>query len=149
MQLLLLIKVDENGEEQWSKTYGEDGNDRGVDLVLTDDGHYMMLSNRSNRIHLAKLDESGNVIWDYLDLVTTGQGDAASLIKTDDGAYIPSPFALKLATSPVTDFDNTVYENPHTGNKKVLMVCTEERNMTMKNHHWVSIKDNIDRSTRR
>ena len=52
---------------------------------------------------------------------------------TDDGAYIPSPFALKLATSPTTDFDNTVYENPHTGNKKVLMVCTEERNMTMAN----------------
>ena len=52
---------------------------------------------------------------------------------TDDGAYIPSPLALKLATSATTDFENTVYENPHTGNKKVLMVCTEERNMTMAN----------------
>ena len=52
---------------------------------------------------------------------------------TDDGAYIPSPFALKLATSPTTDFDNTTYANPHTGNKKVLMVCTEERYMTMAN----------------
>lgn len=52
---------------------------------------------------------------------------------TADGAYIPSPLALKLATSSTTDFDNTVYENPHTGNKKVLMVCTEERNMTMAN----------------
>ena len=52
---------------------------------------------------------------------------------TADGAYIPSPFALKLATSPTTDYDNTVYKNPHKGNKKVLMVCTEERNMTMEN----------------
>ncbi len=52
---------------------------------------------------------------------------------TEDGAYIPSPFALKMATSPTTDFDNTVYKNPHTGNKKVLMVCTEERYMTMAN----------------
>ena len=52
---------------------------------------------------------------------------------TEDGAYIPSPLALKLATSSTTDFDNTTYENPHTGNKKVLMVCTEERNMTMAN----------------
>jgi len=49
----------------------------------------------------------------------------------EGGAYIPSPLALKMATSPTTDFDNTTYENPHTGNKKVLMVCTEERNMTM------------------
>ena len=52
---------------------------------------------------------------------------------TEDGAYIPSPLALRLATSSTTDFDNTIYENPHKGNKKVLMVCTEERNMTMAN----------------
>ena len=52
---------------------------------------------------------------------------------TEDGAYSPSPLALKLATSSTTDFDNTKYENPYTGNKKVLMICTEERNMTMAN----------------
>ena len=52
---------------------------------------------------------------------------------TEDGAFIPSPLALKLATSSTTDYDNTTFENPHTGNKKVLMVCTEERNMTMAN----------------
>lgn len=52
---------------------------------------------------------------------------------TEDGAFIPSPLALKLATSSTTDFDNTTYENPYTGNKKVLMICTEERNMTMAN----------------
>jgi len=52
---------------------------------------------------------------------------------TDDGTFIPSPLALKIATSATTDFDHTIYDHPHTGNKKVLMVCTEERNMTMKN----------------
>ena len=52
---------------------------------------------------------------------------------TEDGAFIPSPLALKLATSSTTDFDNTSYENKYTGNKKVLMICTEERNMTMAN----------------
>ena len=52
---------------------------------------------------------------------------------TDDGAYIPSPLALKIAVPPATDFDNTTYDNPHRGNKKVLMVCTEERYMTMAN----------------
>ena len=31
--------------------------------------------------------------------------------KTADGSYIPSPLALKLATSATTDYDNTVYEN--------------------------------------
>jgi|TARA_B110000261_G_C13017007_1_gene330481 molecular chaperone Hsp31 and glyoxalase 3 len=53
---------------------------------------------------------------------------------TEDGAFSPSRLALKLATSSKTDFDGTIYENPYKGNKlKVLMVCTEERNMTMAN----------------
>ena len=58
---------------------------------------------------------------------------AAKPTQIEDGSYIPSPLALKLATSATTDFDNTVYENKHTGNKRVLMICTEERNMTMAN----------------
>lgn len=58
---------------------------------------------------------------------------AAKPTQIEGGFYIPSPIALKLATSSTTDFDNTKYENPHTGNKKVLMICTEERNMTMAN----------------
>jgi molecular chaperone Hsp31 and glyoxalase 3 len=53
--------------------------------------------------------------------------------KTANGTYSPSPLALKLATSSITNFDNTIYENKYTGNKKVLMICTEERNMTMAN----------------
>ena len=53
--------------------------------------------------------------------------------ETEDGTYIPSPLALKLATSSTTDFENITYENKYTGNKKVLMICTEERNMTMAN----------------
>ena len=52
---------------------------------------------------------------------------------TEGGAYSPSTLALKLATSSTTDYDNTTYENKYTGNKKVLMICTEERNMTMTN----------------
>ena len=53
--------------------------------------------------------------------------------KTANGTYSPSPLALKLATSATTNFDSTTYENKYTGNKKVLMICTEERNMTMAN----------------
>lgn len=52
---------------------------------------------------------------------------------TENGAFIPSPLALKLSTSPTTDYDNAIYKNPYIGNKKVLMVCTETRNMTMAN----------------
>jgi len=53
---------------------------------------------------------------------------------TEDGAFAPSPLALKLATSPTTDYDGGEYPEPYKGGKhRVLMVLTEERNMVMAN----------------
>lgn len=53
---------------------------------------------------------------------------------TADGAYIPSPLALKLATSPTTDYDGGHYPKRASSDRnRILMVCTQERNMTMKN----------------
>lgn len=53
---------------------------------------------------------------------------------TEDGAYTPSPLALKLATSAKTDYDHTEYSaNKKPKNCKILMLCTEERNLTMSN----------------
>ena len=53
---------------------------------------------------------------------------------TEDGAFAPSRLALKLATSTKTDYDGGAYLNPYTGGKhRVLVVLTEERNMTMAN----------------
>ncbi|WP_080780748.1 glyoxalase III HchA [Chryseobacterium phocaeense] len=51
----------------------------------------------------------------------------------EDNAFSPSLLSLKLATSQVTDYDETVYNKPYKGKLKILMVCTEERNMTMSN----------------
>ncbi|MBR0572621.1 MULTISPECIES: glyoxalase III HchA [Pasteurellaceae] len=52
---------------------------------------------------------------------------------TKDGAFIPSKLALKLATSDKTDFDGSIYQNTYQGSKKILMICTEQQNMTMAN----------------
>ena len=58
----------------------------------------------------------------------------ASPIPTPDGAFSPSPLAIKLGTSSTTDYDGGAYAKPYAGTKnRVLMVCTEERNMTMAN----------------
>lgn len=54
--------------------------------------------------------------------------------KTESEGFSPSPLALILATESKTDYDHTVYPNAYKGGKlKVLMVCTEERYMTMRN----------------
>ena len=52
----------------------------------------------------------------------------------DGIGYEPSLFSRSLFVSKKTDYDFTVYEHPNTDkNKKILVVCTEERYMTMSN----------------
>ena len=54
--------------------------------------------------------------------------------KEPDGSYSPSPLALKLATVKKSDYSHDQYENAYSGDRlKVLMICTEEKNMIMKN----------------
>ena len=53
--------------------------------------------------------------------------------ETEEGIYIPSKSSLKLAAPSKTNYDNTEYDTPYTGKKKILMVCTEEQYMTMDN----------------
>jgi molecular chaperone Hsp31 and glyoxalase 3 len=53
---------------------------------------------------------------------------------TADGAFAPSWLAMKMATSSTTDYDGTKYVKPYKGEKnRILMLCTQERNMTMAN----------------
>ena len=51
-----------------------------------------------------------------------------------DGSFGPSALALKLATEDKTNFDGGVYETPYSGARnRIVMVCTEQAHMTMKN----------------
>lgn len=52
---------------------------------------------------------------------------------TPSGAFSPSPVSLALATSKTTDYDHTVYDNPYQGDKKILIIATEDGEMTMQN----------------
>jgi len=50
-----------------------------------------------------------------------------------DGSYSPSKFALKTGVPAVTDFENISYQKYTGQKKKVLVICTEEKNLKMKN----------------
>jgi len=54
---------------------------------------------------------------------------------THDGTYTPSKFAMKMGVPAKTDYDGGHYDNPYRGEKqlRILMVCTQERNMVMAN----------------
>jgi len=50
-----------------------------------------------------------------------------------DGSYSPSKLALKLATVAKTDFENVSYTKYKGKQSKILVIFTEQKNMTMKN----------------
>jgi molecular chaperone Hsp31 and glyoxalase 3 len=50
-----------------------------------------------------------------------------------DGSYSPSKLALKLATSSTTDFENISYQKYQGKKSKILVIFTEQKNMTMQN----------------
>ncbi len=50
-----------------------------------------------------------------------------------DGSYSPSKVALKLSTSPKTDFENISYTKYQGQQSKILAIFTERKNMTMQN----------------
>lgn len=50
-----------------------------------------------------------------------------------DGTYTPSKTALKFTTADLTDYENIRYEKYQGWKKKVLVIFTEQKNMTMQN----------------
>ena len=87
-----VIKLDEQGNKVWDRTYGGGGNDIATSLIQTTDGGYAIAGGTNSKgagngdFLVIKLDEQGNKIWDR----TYGGGDtdwANSLIQTTDGGY--------------------------------------------------------------
>jgi molecular chaperone Hsp31 and glyoxalase 3 len=55
-----------------------------------------------------------------------------------DGSYSPSKFALKMSVPDKTDFENISYQKYDGKKKKILVICTEEKNLKMKNGKYFS-----------
>ena len=50
-----------------------------------------------------------------------------------DGSYSPSKLALKMGVAAKTDFENISYDKYKGEKNKILVICTEEKNLKMKN----------------
>lgn len=94
-----LLKFDEIGNLQWQKTYGGSDDDRGVDLVQTTDGSFVIfgfsksadgdvIQNAGDSdLWLIKLDNSGNMLWQK-SYGFSGADNGISLINTNDNGFL-------------------------------------------------------------
>ena len=92
-----LIKTDENGIEEWTKTFGDEDSYFGRSVQQTTDGGYIItgytesIGNGGYDVYLIKTDENGNELWSQ---TFGGEGDdlSFSVQQTTDGGYIVTGF---------------------------------------------------------
>ena len=89
---IMIIKTDENGNEQWQQTFGGSETEYAGDIKQTTDGGYIIVGTTEsygsdyNKIWLIKTDEYGNELWSQLYGNFDNRGK--SVVQTSDGGYI-------------------------------------------------------------
>ncbi len=96
-----ILKFDNQDILEWQKTYGGSGDDRGSDIIQTQDGGYAILgysfsddadvtTNAGLQDYwLAKLDVNGNIVWQK-SFGYQGADSGISVIQTNDQGYLIS-----------------------------------------------------------
>ena len=86
---IYLIKTDQNGNKQWSQTFGEITiYEVGYSVQQTNDGGYIITGNEDLKIFLIKTDVSGNEQWSQTFGNSTLENIGYSVQQTNDGGYI-------------------------------------------------------------
>jgi len=89
---IMIIKTDENGNEQWQQTFGGSETEYAGDIKQTTDGGYIIVGTTEsygsdyNKIWLIKTDEFGNELWNQLYGDYDNRGK--SVVQTSDGGYM-------------------------------------------------------------
>jgi len=87
-----VVKLDANGNLQWTKTIGGENDDGGNSLIQTSDGGYAIAGYTNSfgageaDVYVVKLDANGNLQWTKTIGGPAGDG-GSSLIQTSDGGY--------------------------------------------------------------
>lgn len=94
-----LLKYNFNGEQEWQKVYGGSSEDRGYDIILSNDNNMVIfgssksadgdvsLNAGSNDLWIAKISNSGAIIWEK-SIGYSGSDNGYSVIQTIDNGYL-------------------------------------------------------------
>lgn len=117
------LKISENGDIIWSKTYGGSGDDRGQKIITTIDGGYALVGyNRSSDgdvssneglqdYWIVKINASGDIQWEK-SFGFPGLDRAFSIVQTNDGGYFITGF-LDVSASEGAGNDDKNSQQKH------------------------------------
>lgn len=98
-----LLKLDVEGNLQWSKTYGGSGEDKGQQVIQTSDGGYALTGyaqsadgdgSNNEGFHdnwILRLDEEGEILWEK-SFGFSGHDHSYDILQTDDGGLFFTGF---------------------------------------------------------
>ncbi|WP_299521497.1 hypothetical protein [Winogradskyella sp.] len=119
-----LLKFDAQDNLQWQKTYGGSGDDRGRNIIQTQDDGYAILGFSSSNngdmtsnaglqdFWMAKLDPNGNISWQK-SFGFQGADSGISIIQTNDQGYLIS--GILDVTASGGEGDTSRNSNRHAG----------------------------------
>jgi len=88
-----ILKLDLNGNLNWSKTFGDSGDDKAISIIQTQDGGYAVAGWTSSYgsggvdVWVLKLDANGNRLWDKT-FGGSANDDGRAIIQESSGNYI-------------------------------------------------------------
>ena len=122
-----ILKLDTNGNEVWSKTFGGSSDDLAYFIQQTSDGGYVVAgytwsSSKWEDVYILKLDANGNKVWEK----TFGGSDndgAYSVQQTNDGGYVAAGYTKSFGSGwydayvlKLDENGNNVWEKTFGGN---------------------------------
>ncbi len=118
------LKLDSQGDLQWSKTYGGSKDDKGQSVIQTVDGGYAIVGyamsddgdgSNNEGFHdnwILRLDSSGNVLWEK-SFGFSGHDHSYDVIQTDDGGFFFAGFLDVTQSNGEGNFGKGAYLTRH------------------------------------
>jgi len=151
-----LLKIDDEGEVAWIKTYGGDQSDYANDVILTQDNHYLLCGKSksfttNSQIYLLKTDTDGNEVWS--ETISYESGSNTYSIYEDDpghfllaGYYATGSGDYKSMIVDVTDLSSALDENLDKKDKPILSCFPNPFSNGTKIEYVLSDRDDMNLS---